>query len=53
VFAAGEPIGDFRVVPRSICPRHGAVHIASPGPFRRILNLLNDLTYIGACFGEY
>src|SRR5262249_23749077 len=46
VFAAGEPIGDFRVVPRSISPRHGAVHIASPGPFRRFSKYSNDLTYI-------
>src|ERR1700760_3025083 len=29
VFAASQPIGEFRVVPRSISPRHSAVHIAS------------------------
>jgi repressor LexA len=30
--AAGQPIGEIRVVPGLLSPRHGAVHVA-PGPF--------------------
>ncbi|EUA22802.1 peptide deformylase domain protein [Mycobacterium xenopi 3993] len=41
MFAAGQAIGDVRVVPRSICPRHGAVHIASLDPSGEFLNLSN------------
>src|ERR1700758_1407813 len=31
MLATGQPVSGFGLVPRSACPRHGAVHIVLPG----------------------